>query len=207
MADITKREYSAIDAQPVVLYVKKDGSKSIAYPLRSDGATAAMITIDYQHHEIHGGSAFFIEGYSDMSINNVYEMQFVTPNTLKWNHLTFGILCESETIWQVYEGVSISTSGSTIALFNHDRNSAKTSGNIVYASLRASLAAANAATNITGSTLLMSGIVGSGKNGGTEDRTNEVILKQNTTYAMRATAVAAGFISFGLNWYEHTNST
>ena len=42
---------------------------------------------------------------------------------------------------------------------------------------------------------------------GEASRSNEVVLKQNTIYIMRATATAAGYINFDMDWYEHTDKT
>jgi hypothetical protein len=67
--------------------------------------------------------------------------------------------------------------------------------------------AANADTNVTGATLLESGIAGSGKQGGNHERDNELILKQNTLYCLRMIANTAGYINYELEWYEHTNRT
>ena len=34
---------------------------------------------------------------------------------------------------------------------------------------------------------------------------NELVMKQNTLYCLRATATAAGYINFDMEWYEHTD--
>ena len=90
---------------------------------------------------------------------------------------------------------------------NNDRNSSTTSGNTLKYELQASLVAANADTDVTGATLIQTGISGSGKDDGGAERENELILKQNTIYCMRAVASSAGFINFHMGWYELTNKT
>jgi hypothetical protein len=34
---------------------------------------------------------------------------------------------------------------------------------------------------------------------------NELVLKQNELYVLRATASEAGYINFNMQWYEHTD--
>lgn len=219
---ITKKEFSAVDAATAVLYAKRDGESQIAYPVVAttsgelpisntvltnavDGETTALRTVTYEHHEIHAGSHYFINDAVDLSINNVFDMQFQTPNSGKWTHLVFKLDCESETEWFVYETVTYTVTGTVTAIYNNNRNSSNTSGNIVYSILNTSLANANADTNITGSTQLMHGIIGDGKTGGDIVRDNELMLKQNTKYAFRAVATAAGYIAFAVDFYEHTS--
>jgi len=67
------------------------------------------------------------------------------------------------------------------------------------------LAAANADTDVSGGTLLASGISGVGKKAGFAERENELVLKQNSLYCLRAAVAAAGFINFTMEWYEHTD--
>jgi len=172
---------------------------------RLDKYTRATTTIDYAHHEIHDGSHFFISGVATLSINNTFDMQFVTPNTTKWIHFLFKLDCESQTSWFIYEAAAILTSGAAISIYNNDRNSATLTSVAAFGTINASLAVADTRTSTASAFLLESGIIGAGKNGGTESRENEIILKQNTTYLFRAIAVAAGYIVYSIGYYEHTN--
>lgn len=172
---------------------------------RIDASTSSLQTVTHEHHEIHSGSHYFVRGVQDLSINNVLGFTWVMPNTTAWVHLTWSIDTESETAWYFYENAVISSAlANTITLYNSNRNSANTSGTTMKYELHANLAAANTKTDVSGATLLSSGISGAGKNSGAAKRENEMILKQNTIYCMRAVATAAGFINFEMNWYEHT---
>lgn len=171
-----------------------------------DRSTNTLQFITYEHHEIHAGSHFFIEDVGELAINNVYDIQFTTPDSTIWSHLTFKLDCESETEWFIYEGATINTAGTSVTPINNNRNSTKTSVNTVAMINNGSLTDANADTDVSGATLLGKGIVSSGKsNLGNDTRDNEIILKQNTTYCLRAVATAAGYIDFLLSWYEHQN--
>ena len=43
---ITKKEYSASDAAPAVLYAKKDGDSQIAYPLLADSEGKLLVNVE-----------------------------------------------------------------------------------------------------------------------------------------------------------------
>lgn len=174
--------------------------------VRMDASTNSLQVVDYEHHEVHAGSHYFIDDVSDLSINNVFDMQFTTPNTTKWSHFTFSLNSESETDWYIYEGGTINTPGTAYTPYNNNRNSANTSGMTVATVLSTNLTNANAATNVSSALRLRHGITGAGRgNSGTNERGKEVVLKQNTTYVFRAIASAAGYVNFDLNWYEHTD--
>lgn len=181
-------------------------SKTLTYlPIRQDGNTNALQIINYEHHEIHSGSHFFISDFSDLSINTVFDMQFATPTSTGWVHFTWKINTEGEMLWHIYENVSVLTIGTTVTNFNSDRNSTKTSGALVNVVAGVSEAVASTYTSTATSVRLMAGISGAGKQSGSDSRENEVILKQNTTYLFRGFATSAGFIDFSTNWYEHIN--
>ena len=174
-------------------------------PLQIDSSTHATKTIEYEHAAIHSGSHYFIDDVVDLALDNVYDIQWTTPNTTKWGHFLFKMDCEKETEWYAYEGVTINVAGTTITPFNSDRNSNNTSGMTVAGITNTSVGNANSDTAVAGATQLAHGIVGSGQRSGFESRESELVLAQNTIYCFRLIANAAGFISFVLNWYENTN--
>jgi len=176
-------------------------------PIRMDPSTHTIQTIKYEHHEIHSGSHYFVQSIQDLAINNVLDFTWQMPNTAKWIHWTWDIDTEKETAWYVYE-VAVATNplANTVTPVNSNRNSANTSGTTMKYELQASLAAANIDTDVTGATLLSSGISGVKRRlSGSAERNHEVVLKQNTLYCLRAVAAAAGYINFNMQWYEHTD--
>lgn len=175
-------------------------------PLSVDGATNSMQIINYEHHEIHDGSHYTIRGVQDLTANKVLDFTWLMPNTTKWIHWLWNIDTESETDWKIYETVvATNPLANIVTPLNSDRNSTNTSGTTMKYEVQADLAAANADTNVTGATLISSGISGAGKTAGRVDRSHELIMKQNTLYCLRATASSAGYINFAMSWYEHTN--
>lgn len=173
--------------------------------VRIDASTNSLQVVEYEHHEIHSGSHFVIQSYVDLAINNVYDLQFVVADSTAWPHFTFDLGCESETLWHIYEDVVLTTTGSVITILNNNRNVTKTSSSIAYSISNTSVANADLDTVTSGSTILASGIIGAGKNGGSIARYREFVLKQNTTYGFRAVANAAGYVNFNVQWYEHTD--
>jgi hypothetical protein len=201
--------YSIASAFPSAQLVSLQGfrsSDSTYQPLRLDKATNSIQTIEYEHHEIHAGSHFFVVGYQDLTNSQVLDFTWLMPNTTKWTHWVWKIETESETLWQVYEGATATNPlANAITPLNNNRNSATVSGTTMKYEIQANLAAANGDTDVSAATLIESGISGAGKSGGDSSREHEVILKQNTLYCLRATATAAGYINFSMYWYEHTN--
>lgn len=173
--------------------------------IRIDASTNSIQIIDYAHHEIHSGSAYFIDSSTDLAINGVLDLQFTTPDTAKWTHLVFNLDTESETEWYIYEGATISTAGTTVTPINNNRNSSNTSGNTVAIITNTSVSNANTDTDVSGAMQLAHGVVGSGRTPGRDQRNHEIILKQNTVYCFRAVATAAGYVDFQMQWYEHTD--
>lgn len=171
-----------------------------------DSSTRTLQSIDYVHHEIHAGSNFFVSGVVNLSINQVYDLRFTTPNTTKYSHWTWKLDVESKTTWYVYEGAVAKTSGTAITPLNNNRNSSTTSVNTLNYQISNTLASANLRTTTTGKVVMLQGIAGAGnKTLGSETHETEIVLKKNTTYCMRAVATAAGFVDFLMEWYEHTD--
>ena len=174
--------------------------------VRIDGSTNALESIEYEHHEIHSGDHYFVVGHQDLTINQVLDFTWQMPDTTKWIHWTWSISTESETLWQVYEGATATNPlANAVTPYNNNRNSANTSGTTMKYEVQANLAAANADTDVSGAALIESGISGAGRDGGVADRNREIVMDQNVLYCLRATATAAGYINFSMQWYEHTD--
>ena len=175
-------------------------------PIRIDASTHSIQTITYEHHEIHGGSHYFVGGVQDLSINQVLDFTWQMPNTTKWIHWVWKLSTESETAWYIYENVTATNPlANSITPYNSNRNSANTSATTMLYEVQTNLANANTDTDVTAPAILLdSGISGAGKDSGNENRSDEIIMKQNTLYCLRAIASTAGYINFHMKWYEHT---
>jgi len=173
-----------------------------------DDVTDAITIVEYEHHEIHSGNHYFVVSYQDLSINNVLQFTWQMPDTTKWTHWSWNISTESETLWQVYEGATINNAlANAITPLNSNRNSGNTSGTTMRYEVHANLADADTDVTISANNLIESGISGAGRDGGEAERNHELVLDQNGLYVLRATATAAGFINFNMQWYEHTDAS
>lgn len=164
-----------------------------------DTITRAINTIEYEHHEIHAGSHYFICDY-DSSIADSETIEFVltTPNTTSWTHMSLDFSSTLGVSLEVYEGASAIVGGTSVTAINNNRNSTNTSGMTILKD----------PTSITDGTRIAGFLAGANRTGGFQQRDREIILKQNTTYLFRFTSLAnSNAISFCGEWYEHTNKT
>lgn len=185
----------------------KDGANVVTFATeQKDDATDQVVTIAYDHHQIHEGDSYEYTEIKDQTQDHVYDIQITTPNTTKWSHFTFEFDVEAETDWYFYENVNIILAGTAVTLLNHNRSSSNTSGLTIKAITNTTIGNANADTAVAAATTLMHGIAGAGKKvGGMGGSRHEWLLKQNEDYCIRFIATAAGFVSWHLDWYEHTS--
>jgi len=162
-----------------------------------DAMTYAMTTINYDHHEVHGGSSYVVSGTATLGNGATQDILVVTPNTTKWAHLIGLVTSSGLATVTFYEGATVSNAGAATTEVNRNRNSTNTAGVVV-----------TTGPTVTGTgTAIFSQSSGAGQNVGGEVRgENEFILKQNTIYLLRITsAAAANVVNYILDWYEHTS--
>ena len=198
---------STVNTQAVIKGRFGSGSEDTA-DIRIDASTHSMQTIDYAHHEAHSGAFFYVKGWLDITgAGNDTDFIWIVPDTSKWPHAQWSFDGEAEFTLTLYEGVTLSDSGTESTILNVNRNSAKEPVASLY----------------VGEPVLVSGALGDGGNGGTavwatkigsarsattgRATSYEFIAKQNTIYWFRLTKEAAGtgWVSFDFNWYEHTD--
>ena len=196
---------AAADALAVQVY---DGTSG---PVGIDDTTYAINVIDYDHHEIHGGSAYCIHKFIDVPADDVLDVRWVTPNTTTWGHMTFTFGAEAEFHVSMLRGISITNAGTDLTIINQNNNSDNTSSMVAFDYIiNTNLTNANADTNVAAviDADPHSWVLGSGRNiGGESPSRDEVVLKQNTGYCMRFEnqSNAAKWIQLNFCWYEHTN--
>ena len=167
-----------------------------------DRTTGSTTTITNAHHEVHDGDHFFIEGHTELDTAATLYVKLVTPNTTKWAHFTWEISSNGILETKLYEGSSGGMAGGAgVTPLNNNRNSTKTSGLDITSGV---------AVATTLGTLISNKKVGGtqfkGSFGGDSVRSDELILKQNTTYLRTFLSSSDdNFISFKATWYEHTN--
>jgi hypothetical protein len=170
--------------------------------MKLDGATASIQHVSYEHHEIHAGSHYFYEGYTELDDTDTADFGVQTPDTTKWTHLVWEILAQAQVTFEIYEGADIAFDGTDLTAYNNNRNSSNTSNweNFQMDPTVNSTGTKIAETLVGDATSPNRGLPG----GGQRDR--ELVLKQNTIYLFRITSAAnANVVSYMAQWYEHTN--
>lgn len=220
----TKKEYPALDAQPVVLYDLTDPEIVQAVPLiigpRSQTPTGNVVQVQvgpgdiisnipvivpYDHHQIHEGEFYSSYKYTaSLASGANSDTRVVVPsiNTMGLNpvvmcpHFRFDVVASDIAEIFIYEGATFSNTGSTQAIVNHERNNPNISKMSVWTGVT---------TATTGSVLLWRGILFGSRTaaGDSDNAINEFVLKSGTEYLFRVTSGAAGNkVLERLNWYE-----
>ncbi len=170
---------------------------------RIDASTNSLQTVDYAHHEIHGGSHYYMEGYVELDNTDTFFVKLVTPDTTKWAHFKWEITSTGVLETTLDEAATGGmTGGTSVTPINNNRNSANTSGMIITSGV----------TACTGYTTRISNqkfgvaTTPSKATGGGSSREDEVMLKQNTVYCRSFTSGSnSNIVNFRASWYEHTD--
>jgi len=91
-----------------------------------DSSTQSLNNVAYEHHEIHQGSHYYIEGFTTIQSGASVLIGLTTPNTSKWSHFTWGISSNGVLTSMLYEDAGIS-GGVAVTPLNNNRNSSNTS--------------------------------------------------------------------------------
>jgi len=177
-----------------------------------DRSTHGIVNIEYEHHEIHAGDSYScVVTDTNLGENGRHVISFKTPNTNKHIHMVAEAIATGEAEWKFYEGMTVTdNTGTTLPVYNRDRNSGNTSGVLDtsenpdlagYATLDAGMGSGSAY-----GTVIEHIAMGVGKKVGGEARgIDEWILKPNTVYAFSLVSRAAtNRVHIHLDWYEHT---
>ena len=168
----------------------------------TDTTTHSIVCIDIVHKEIHEGHHFYIEGFVTLQDTDTLYVKLVTPDNTAWAHFTWNI--ESNGVIETYfyeDATGGMTGGVNVTPLNNNRNSLNTSGLVI---TRGVTYPTDNGTMISAKKV---GAVGFKEVvGGAADRTNELVLKQNTTYFREFISGSDGnIIAFRASWYEYAN--
>jgi hypothetical protein len=164
----------------------------------------ALPTMSSEHHSIHESKHFYIGDYIELGSGSTMSWYFTTPNTTTWTHMTFEVDAQALVTVDFYEGGTYggggtaSTALSPAQVLNNNRNSNATTSLTIFRNGTASalgskilgvkLGAATTPTN---------------RAAGALDRSEEIILRQNTTYILVITSGAAtNTVTYHAKWYE-----
>lgn len=163
----------------------------------------AQIVISPEHHEIHCGDSYECTDSVDLPNNGVRNILIVVPDhpevgqLQKLYHFKDIIEVHSECTLTLFEGATVTASGTAIPSFNRNRNSI----------LSDTLGIFHTPT-ITddGNAIWGPWVLGDGRSVGNErGRDSEFVLKNNTTYLLRIenNTTATTHVNVELDYYVH----
>lgn len=165
-----------------------------------DAYTQSLIIVQQAHHEIHEGDHYHVSGFDVLADTQSTVFTMITPDTTKWVHLVFDVESTGETYFGIFEGGTITATGTVVTPVNNNRNSSNTSAVRLYK---------NSTIGSSG-TSLGQHLFGVASNpatsmGGGIGREDELILKQNTLYHFIFVSNSNGNnVDYLGLWYEHT---
>ena len=179
-----------------------------------DDMTDVVSTIDYAHHEVHGGSAYACTAVdTSMGATDTLSLCFKTMAATKRVHLLVEFATLGKGHLDIIQAPTGDASPGTLApIYNRNRSSTNTSTLEEKQSTGSFIVNDNLNTNPTslaGGTVVdtMYTFAASKSAGGARD-TQEWILAAATLYAVRLTTDAAGNAGYiRLAWYEHTDAS
>ena len=177
----------------------RDQSIQLALTCSSDGA---LVTIPYTIEQTHDGRFFFASYYNAAvaAAANI-DMLIVTGATTT-PHIGIMVDTGAQGVMSVYEGVTASSNGTPVTVFNANRASTKTS---------TATAFYTPTITGTGTAILPARFVNGGRgnnaigsSSGDFARITELILLPSTKYLFRFTNTSAGAtpVSMQLGWFE-----
>lgn len=169
-------------------------------PIRVDPSSHALITMTYQHSEIHKGEYYHIADVQAIDTTTMYWM-LTTPDTTTYCHMLISLECTGEVLYALSEGAD-RTGTTLLSPINHNRNSTNV------ATMLTHRAYSGGTTNGTTIDQVRSGATGVATKtvaSGNPRAREEWILKRNTKYIIALTTYAAVVASISFDWYEHAD--
>jgi hypothetical protein len=169
----------------------------------------AAIAIPPEHHEIHCGDSYESKYTGDLANGATVNFAIIVPNeglsetnpgdsqATKQYHFKLRVDTEAEGLVQIYEGATLSDNGTALVVMNQNRNSSL----VDYLGLYV-----GPTITSDGTKLPLDQRIGSGKAvGGSAERSNEIILKDNTIYLVRITnsTTSNNYYNIKFDYYVH----
>lgn len=180
-------------------------------PASVDDCTETLQTIDYAHHEIHGGSNYRVQAFNDSisGSGGTLVIGFFVPNQTKLPHMIWEFVHEGDMTMTLLEDVTLTLSTGTDVLCKNSRRDAGDTSVLqgVATGTLASYYVTKDPTYSGGTTVSLKRNYAAKNTGSEGGRRAEVILKANAYYAFVLTnneSVAQGG-QIRLEWYEHAD--
>lgn len=169
---------------------------------RIDTSTRAFNVIDYAHHEVHGGSAFWAANNATLGNGELSSISITTPDTTKWAHLLLTVDSSAAATFTVLEDITSLAGGTAFTALNFNRNSLTSS------TMTCTTGDTPGTDTITptGGTTIWSETLGTKGIATSRQNSSELVLKQDSIYLFQITnGVTANNCTVLLTWYEHTD--
>jgi len=177
------------------------GIKNTQVSGAQDDSTGASSAVDYDHHELHEGSSFTVCDVQSVDTTTM-KWQITTPDSTKYSHMVFNPECTGEFYMLVTEA-SDRVDGTALVEMNRRRvGTPKVPGTIV---TRTPTGGATDGAMLFAKRSGATGVAAKTVAAGSSRGTNEWILKPNTKYVVSITTYATVFVTFCVDWYEHTD--
>lgn len=163
-----------------------------------DEASAALVGIDYIHHQIHDGCFFEVDAANATVADNGTVITAITTPADMNSHLRWRLATGGDAQVEFLEGSTI-TGGTTKTANNRNRASTNVPASVFTLDPTVTIDG----TTLSGPVFLPGGtIIVSG--GATQDSFIEWVLQPSTTYVLRITNISGASqpISVAFDWYE-----
>lgn len=154
------------------------------------------VVMDFEHHQVHEGETYQGDDLQTGLGAGTVKYSITVPTfatTIQAPHMIVGTSVYNGTVLvQIYESATF-TGGSTVNIYNRNRNSATTAGTTIKTGVTS-----------TNGTLIASFYAGAGKSSsGSSRASSEWVLKSNTIYRVDIIGQAAGTACITqFDWYE-----
>lgn len=168
------------NSQLKVTNYKSDGTEMLI------NGGGEVVILDHAQHSIHDGSHYIVTDIDeDIDIAGPKYWHIKAPNTSARIHVNYNYHCTKNAKFEVFENPTLSNDGTSLSIINNERNSLNTSTALVYYDPTVSVDGTRIDVESVGDdSTNPTGIAGEHKR---ED--DEIVLKQNTSYLFKITAL------------------
>jgi len=201
MTTWTNRNYkqNEVDLKTATSPLIDEGGK--VKDIKQDSSTEALTIIEYEHHELHGGSSYTVSDVVNVSSTTV-KWLISTPDSEKYAHFQPSVECTGE-MYEIFTEGADRTHGTGLTVINRRRVSSSTSGCTV--SRTPTGGSTDGTTTLRTLRVGSTGVGSKTISGGGSRATSEFILKPNTKYVLSITTYANVYVSLHLDWYMHAD--
>lgn len=158
------------------------GHSAQVYGGKIDGLTDARVGIDYEHHEVHGGSHYTLCHYQTTTGGTTGGLAYIirTSTNTSYAHMKFTINAALNAEYFFYEACTTSSDGSALTAYNNNR----TSSNVPALIISEGASITTDGTTLKHEAIGVDGVNPVGQAGGVTDRSDEYILGANQAYGL-----------------------